>query len=186
MNKLRVVSLLSALCIAIIILSCSKGYTGKTYTNTIPMTSAQVATANGLVIPPSPGSATAQVSYDDVTHILNYTISWTNLSGPPVAIHIHGIGDKGQIALPAPLGPYGVDSFKVSGTTYIKYVGGIAQKITVPSGSTNSGSISGALFADNVVIKQNDLVNGKYYFDIHTATNQLYIAFGEVRGQIVF
>ncbi|MFL5741048.1 MAG: CHRD domain-containing protein [Flavisolibacter sp.] len=184
MNKLRIVSIVSAFCFALVFLSCSKGYHGKVYEGYAYFQSAQVVTANGIVLPPSTGGGAAQSSYDAGTHILNYTITWTGLSGPPIAIHIHGLGDIAELALPAPLGPYGIDSFKVSSTTYIKYAGGIAQKITVPSGSTNSGSISGSLFADNVVIKENDLLHGKYYFDIHTATNPLYITFGEVRAQI--
>jgi hypothetical protein len=139
------------------------------------------------VFPPNNSTATGTInaSYDKVSHTLSYKISWAGLSTPPVAIHVHGVADPGFLALPAPLGPFGTDSIRVAPNTYVKYIGGIAQKITPDKNAKTTDSYSGSLFADGYVIKEEDILNGKYYIDIHSAVSP-YIATGEIRGQITF
>jgi hypothetical protein len=45
-----------------------------------------------------------------------------------------------------------------------------------------TGKFSGTVLADGFVIKEQDLLNGLYYLNIHTAA----YPGGEIRGQIVF
>ena len=52
---------------------------------------------------------------------------------------------------------------------------------TIPTfGAT--GKVSGTMLADGVVVKEQDLLNGLYYMNIHTAAN----GGGEIRAQIEF
>jgi len=185
MKKSIFVSLCTA---AILVAACNKETETNVFsTPALPMTSDKVATPTGVSIPPSPGSGSFQGTYDRNSRTLSYTISWEDLSAPPIAIHIHGIADPGLIALPAPLGPFLLDSFKIPNTTtFVRYAGGIAQKVTVPSNAGTSGSISGTLVIDNSRIREADLLADQFYVDIHTSSNPLYIALGELRSQIDF
>ena len=100
------------------------------------------------------------VSYNKTTKLLNYTVRWTGLSGNPTAMHIHGL---------APVG----------------YAAGVVQTILASSNPTlfpANGSFSGTFLVDGVVVKEDNLLNGFYYVNIHTALNPG----GEIRGQIVF
>src|SRR5260221_3711743 len=96
------------------------------------------------------------VFYSKYTHTLTYTVNWSGLTGNPIAMHIHGL---------APVGFAAVVFQTFSGFK-----------------SAVSGSYSGFLFVDGVAIKEQDLLNGLYYINIHTAANPN----GEIRGQIVF
>jgi hypothetical protein len=118
--------------------------------------------------PPVTTSATgmATASYNKETRLMTYTVSWQNLTRPLTAMHIHGVADPGTAA-------------------------GVVQNIITPSGGIfrsdstiygKSGSVSASVFVDNLVIREADLLAGKYYFNIHTAQ---YPA-GEIRGQITF
>lgn len=168
--------------------ACSRESDEIVSTGTIPMTQAKVAVTTGITLPPTTGNGTVTATYNKTTDLLSYTITWDTLSAAPVAIHLHAVADEGTIALPSPLGPFGIDSFRVNTTTWVKYVGGIAQRFnfTSSSGLTKKGTFSNTLFADGVVIKEDDILAGKYYVDIHTASNPLFIAFGEIRAQLVF
>ena len=127
----------------------------------IQLTTAQVVPA----VAPSTASGTMKASYDAETHLLSYSFTWTGLSGNPTSMHIHGLADPGFVATPAPLGLYS---------------NGIVQNITGYSAAT-SGSRDGSLFIDGKVLREADLLAGKYYIDIHTAARPA----GELRGQIV-
>ena len=48
--------------------------------------------------------------------------------------------------------------------------------------NTTCGTYTGTLLADGVVVKEDDLLNGVYYINIHTAAYPN----GEIRGQIRF
>ncbi len=99
---------------------------------------------------------TLNVFYTRETRILSYTINWSGLSGNPTGMHVHGLAPSG-------------------------YAASVVQTIST-SGLTTSGSKSGTMLVDGVVIKENDLLNGFYYINIHTAA----YPGGEIRGQIKF
>jgi hypothetical protein len=110
-------------------------------------------------LPAKQTSATGwgDVSYNKTTHILTFTLSWANLSGIPTGAHIHGIAARGSNA--------GIkfDFFSL-----------------IPK--TTTGSYSTSVLVDGTSINETDLLNGHYYFNIHTPTNPG----GEIRGQIEF
>jgi hypothetical protein len=131
-----------------------------------------VTGANEMPISTSPAIGKLDISYSRDTRTLNYTLSWSGLSGAVTAIHING---------PAPLG--------YASPNTIQVVPAVITKCPA-SANTSCGSISGNMFVDGVVVKEADLLNGQYYIHIHTA------AFpggtltadprGEIRAQITF
>jgi hypothetical protein len=138
--------------------SCEKSDEAKkanTYTKTnITMSGAQV-------IPLSTSNAlgSIDVGYIRGTKQLSYKVSWSGLSGNPTGIGLYG---------PAPIG------FGLPPTPPLQVI-----PIT---GLTTSGSLSGTLLVDEVVVKENVLLSGMYYIMIRTAA----FPAGEIRGQIVF
>ncbi|GGM83601.1 hypothetical protein GCM10010967_14260 [Dyadobacter beijingensis] len=102
-------------------------------------------------------SGWADVSYNKTTHMLTFTLNWANLTGIPTGAHIHGTAARGSNA--------GIkfDFFK-----------------DIPQ--TQSGSYSTSVLVDGSKINEADLLNGLYYFNIHTPMN----GGGEIRGQIEF
>lgn len=121
----------------------------------IPMTGAQVIPTSA-----SPALGKLNVFYTRETRILTYDFTWSGLSGnPTVGIGVYGLAPEG---------------FAVSPTTPIQTIS--------TTGATNTGSRSGTLLCDGVVIKEQDLLNGMYYIMLRTAA---YPA-GEIRAQIKF
>ncbi len=51
-------------------------------------------------VPPVPGKGTGQadVKLDTATHVITWNLTYSNLSGPPVAAHIHGPAAPGSNA----------------------------------------------------------------------------------------
>lgn len=96
------------------------------------------------------------VAYSKNTHFLTYTVKWAGLTGPVSAMHIHGLAPSG-------------------------YAAAVVQTFTV-TGLLATGTYSGSLLVDGVVVKEQDVINGLYYYNIHTAANPG----GEIRGQIRF
>lgn len=125
----------------------------------IPLTGAQetpAVTTSAL--------GTMDVFYSKETRILTYTINWSGLTGPVAAAHIHGTAPTG---FAAPV----VQTFSTSAI------------IRCSSSSTTAcGTYRGTLQTDEVVVKEQDLLNGVYYVNIHTAA----FPGGEIRGQIKF
>ena len=129
--------------------------------------------ANEMPVTSSTAIGKLDVSYSRDTRTLNYTISWSGLSGAVTAIHING---------PAPL------AFASPNTMQVLTISGIVK--CPASANTSCGSFTGNMFVDGVVVKEADLLNGQYYMHIHTA------AFpggtltadprGEIRAQITF
>lgn len=143
---------------AITMSSCEKEAEKKKVTDfsrtNIVLSGAQEVPAN-----PSTGTGSMNVSYSKSTHTLAYSVKWT-LPTAPTLMHIHGL---------APVG----------------YATGVVQNILTSSNPTlfpASGSYSGTMYVDGVTIKEQDLLNGMYYLNIHTTT----YPGGEIRGQIVF
>jgi hypothetical protein len=111
------------------------------------------------------GLGSMEVFYSKDTRILSYSVSWSGLTGAVTAMHIHG---------KAPVG----------------FAAGVFQNIITSSGGIFTpgssyginGKVSATLLVDGVTIKEEDLLSGQYYMNIHTAANPG----GEIRAQIVF
>lgn len=102
----------------------------------------------------SPATGSADVSYDKTTKKLTYTVTFNNLTGNPTAGHIHGSAARGADA------------------------GVLFPFASVPAAT--SGVILGSVTL--TMAQEEDLLNGLFYFNIHTAANKG----GEIRGQIEF
>ena len=105
--------------------------------------------------PPVTTSATGTIeaTYSKLSKTLSYKVTFSGLSGNATAAHIHGPGEAGIMA-------------------------GVLQTFTFPA--KTSGTYSGTLFIDGVKIKEEELIAGRYYINIHTAANPA----GEIRGQL--
>ena len=122
--------------------------------NGIVMNAANERQTNPVV---SSATGTADVTYNKGTKVLNYTLSWQNLTSDSIrGSHIHGPASKTQNAP-------------------IRH--GFDMKIL-----KSSGTYSGAVKIDTSNIKEDSLLLGFYYFNIHT---KMYPG-GEIRGQIEF
>lgn len=113
------------------------------------MSGSQEFPANG-----SPGTGSAVIKYNKTTKMLEYTVTFNNLTGAPAMGHIHASAPRGENA--------GV---------LIPFSG-------LPK--ANSGVITGSKKID--VDKEQDLMNGLFYINLHTAE----YPGGEIRGQIEF
>lgn len=164
MNKLKISFLCATLMAVILFLSsCVKDKDDTVfYITAAPLTAAQT-------IPPSnaTSSGTIDANYSRGTKTLSYKVSWTNLMDTATLLHVHGLADAGAIAI-AP------------------YPNGIIQTFTRTSTPALSpkkdASFSGTLYIDGTVLKEEDLLAGKYYIDLHTKAKPA----GELRGQLVF
>ena len=121
----------------------------------LPMTGAQETPAVTTA-----ATGTIDATYSKVTKTLTYTVKWSGLSGAVTGAHIHGTAETG-------------------------YAAGVLQAF--PVGTPNaaawgpSGTYSGSLFADGVRIKEEDILGGRYYVNLHTALRPA----GEIRGQLI-
>ena len=126
----------------------------------IPLTGAQETPAT-----PTTGLGNMDVFYSKETRVLTYTVTWSGLTGPVTAMHIHGLAPAGFAA--------GVVQNIITASNGLA-TPGAAYGIT--------GKFSGNFFVDGVAVREEDLLNGLYYINIHTAAYPN----GEIRGQIVF
>jgi hypothetical protein len=120
--------------------------------NGLPMTGAQEVPAKQ-----TNAHGTANVSYNKCDQMLTYTISWTDLTGEPIGSHIHGTAPKG---VNAPV--------KYDFTSLIP--------------KATSGTFTNTIKVDGISIKEDSLLAGFYYLNIHTPK----FPGGEIRGQIEF
>lgn len=137
----------SLVVIAAWLAACSKGNgyggggtnpppAGTSYTLSATLNSAQETPPNSTT-----GSGTLTGTYDPSSYQVNYTVTWTGISGAPGGMHLHGPAVAGQSAAVV----VGITGF--TATTY--------------------GSVSGSA----VITQSQgaDLIAGKYYVNIHTA-----------------
>lgn len=118
---------------------------------------------------PSTALGKLDVFYTRETRTLSYTVTWSGLTDSVAAMHIHGLAPEGYAA--------GVVQNIVATSNSI-----FPQKTSGKFTYAKSGSLSGTLLVDGTVIKENDLINGQYYLNVHTSV----YPGGEIRGQITF
>lgn len=97
-------------------------------------------------------TGTLSGTYNRETKQLSYTIAWTGLSGDVTVAHFHGPALAGETAGPL-------------------------QDIAIVTNGT-AGNTSGTVTASNDL--HNALLDGKVYYNLHTAVNPD----GEIRGQV--
>ncbi len=118
---------------------------------------------------PSAAIGKLDVFYTRETRTLSYTVTWSGLTDSVAAMHIHGLAPEGFAA--------GVVQNIVAASNTI-----FPQKTSGKFTYAKSGTLSGTLLVDGTIIKENDLLNGQYYVNIHTSV----YPGGEIRGQITF
>jgi hypothetical protein len=125
--------------------------------------------------PPNASTAIGKldVFYTRETRTLTYTVLWSGLSDSVKSMTIQG------------LAPIGYASPTIVQNIVASSGGVYAQKTSGKFTYGKSGSLTGTLLVDGVVIKENDLINGQYYINIVPNSPAAY-AGGEIRGQIVF
>lgn len=153
---MRLFKILSLASFLLVLVSCNKDV------DTTVFYSKYTALTPAQVVPAQAGAGTGSMeyTYTPVTKSLVYTIRWNGITGAPTAINIRGTATEGFS----------------SGT--------IIQSIT--GAASTSGSYSGTLLVDGIVVKEADLLGGKYYVNISTAASTTLGVQGEIRGQIKF
>ena len=104
-------------------------------------------------VPPntSKGHGELQAKLDTSTKLLSWNVTYDDLTGPATAAHFHG---------PAPVGQHAGPTIPIAKTALASPITG-SQTLTDP--------------------QVQDLMGGKWYFNVHTAKNPS----GEIRGQVM-
>jgi CHRD domain len=118
---------------------------------------------------PSAAIGSMDVAYSKESRTLTYKVTWSGLTDSVSAMHIHGLAPVGFAA--------GIVQNIVATANTI-----FPQKTSGKFTFAKSGTLNGTLLVDGAAVKENDLLNGMYYINIHTAT----YPGGEIRGQIKF
>lgn len=125
-----------------------------------------IVTKNGLAMTPaqenpavtnSTATGTMDVSYNKTTKQLVYNVTWTGLTDTITGSHIHGTAKRGINT-------------------------GVVVAFDVPNKAAKAGNYSGNFTVEGVKVKEDSLLKGFYYINIHTKKNPG----GEIRGQIEF
>jgi hypothetical protein len=169
MKLIKLTALTSLLfALALGITSCEKVAEKKKTTDfekkDIPLTGAQETPAV-----PTTALGSMDVFYTKETRLLSYTVRWSGLTDSVMLMHIHGLAPSGF--------PAGVVQNIVTASNGI-----FPQKTAGKYTFLKSGTLSGTLLADGVLVKEQDILNGSYYLNIHTSV----YPGGEIRGQIRF
>ena len=125
--------------------------------NVVSRTGLEITGAQEVPAKTGPATGSMDVSYNKMTKMLSYTVRWEALSGPPTGSHIHGIAPRGVNA-------------------------GVKHDFFPQFPKTVSGTFMNSVLVDGTQIKEDSLLLGYYYVNIHTALNPG----GEIRGQIEF
>ena len=95
--------------------------------------------------------------YEKESKMLKFTVKWQDLTGIPIGSHIHGVAPKGVNA-------------------------GIKYDFTPLLPKAVAGTFTNSVVVDGVSIKEDSLLLGYYYINIHTPK----FPGGEIRGQLEF
>lgn len=149
-----------------------------------------VSAAQNVPNLPTAGSGTADINYNPSAKTMSYTLNWSNLTDSVIAIRICGPSYAGYNS--PNLAFTGANPTSAGTTPH-----NVIQEFfttTARSLHPKTGSFSSSLYFDEVKVKSADLMNGLYYFTIHTKTiipppatpptSLAYRWFGEIRGQI--
>jgi hypothetical protein len=123
--------------------------------NIVTKTGIAITGAQEVPVKTSPASGTLDVTYNKATKELSFTVVYQALTGAPTGAHIHGPAAKGVNA-------------------------GIKYDFFAIFPKTQAGTFSDKVVVDGVKLKEDSLLAGFYYVNIHTPTNPG----GEIRGQI--
>lgn len=125
--------------------------------NEVNKTGLTLSAKNEVPVNSSTATGTADVKYNKDTHMLTYTVNWSGLTDKPTMAHIHGTAAKGANA-------------------------GVKKDLTGVLVKEAKGSFTDSVKIDGSAIKEDSLLSGFYYINIHTPKNPG----GEIRGQIEF
>ncbi len=178
---------LTALFCFLILSACNKDQTERetTVAKTLPVTAAQ-----NIPSLPTTGSGEVSIDYTPVNKVVNYKISWSNLTDSVIAIRICGPSPAGYNSInPAFTGANPTSPSTTPHIVVQEFVGTSTKALYA-----KSGSLTGSLFIDGVKITEDLLKGGNYYFTIHTKTmipapatppsSLAYRWIGEIRGQL--
>jgi CHRD domain len=144
--------------------------------NGIVMSGAQVVPGNA-----SAAIGSMDVSYSKETRTLVYKVTWSGLSDSVGAMRIFGLAPAGFPAVTSTSFPNGIVQNIVASS------GGIfPQKTSGKFTYAKSGTLSGTLLVDGILVKEQDVINGMLYISIYPNTPALLAATGEIRGQVKF
>jgi len=178
---------LTALFCFLILAGCNKDLTKRetTVAKTLPVTAAQ-----NIPALPTTGSGEVTFDYTPANKVVNYKISWSNLTDSVIAVRINGPSPAGYNSFN--LAFTGANPTSPSTTPHMvvqEFVGTSAKALY-----GKSGSFSSSLFVDGVKVTEDLLKGGYYYFTIHTKTiipspatppsSLAYRWIGEIRGQL--
>lgn len=126
---------------------------------------------------PSAGTGLAEVSYDDVAHMLGISVSFSGLTGPTTAAHIHVAsvpGGNGGVATQVPsfVGfPLGVTAGSYAQTFDLTQSSSWNPAFITDNGGTTAGAEAALA---------NALAGGLAYFNVHTS----FAPGGEIRANL--
>ena len=169
MKLIKLTALMSLLFVLVFSMTSCEKNAEKRQTTEYEKTGIVMSGAQETPAVPSPALGTMDVLYSKETRTLTYKVTWSGLTDSLSAMHIHGLAPTGFAA--------GVIQNIVAASSSI-----FPQKTSGKYTFLKSGTISGTLLADGVAVKEQDILNGVYYMNIHTPA----YPGGEIRGQITF
>ncbi|MET0243486.1 MAG: CHRD domain-containing protein [Flavitalea sp.] len=148
-----VMAALSATCMV----ACKKDDDDMKNDDVVAKTGLSIAGSQEVPAKTSSASGTLDVSYNKVSKMLTFTVNYKDLTGAATGAHIHGVAARGSNA-------------------------GVKYDFHHLFPTTVSGTFTNTVAVDGTSLKEDSLLSGYYYVNIHTATNPG----GEIRGQIEF
>ena len=178
---------ITALFCFLILAACNKDLTERetTVAKTLPVSAAQ-----NIPTLPTTGSGEVTFDYTPVNRVVNYKISWKDLTDSVIAIRINGPSPAGYNSVnPAFTGASPTAPTTTPHMVVQEFVGTSTKALY-----GKSGSFSGSLLVEGVRVTEDLLKGGYYYFTIHTKTimpspatppsSLAYRWIGEIRGQL--